>query len=194
MKTGGPGLADTLTAKIFYANSGRLMMFFPVGEDSDVEIGFSGLTGIHDPYQKLRFYYSNVDFKFKWKPSAYTSLVLQGEGLFNSRKITVGPDARGRRSFQTVTSGGFYVYGDLQFNKVFSIGARYDWSQSPYSRTDKADGGAVFFGYYPVEESAAFRLQFQHIRTMPPDDETRSVNSIVLQFVFALGPHKAHPF
>lgn len=193
-RSGGPGLIDTLSSEVLYANSGRLMMFFPVGEDSDLEIGFSGLTGIHDPYQKLRFYYSNFDFKYKWKPSAYTSLVLQGEALFNSRKISVGPDARGRRSFQTVSSGGFYVFGDLQFSKVFSIGVRYDWSQSPYSTTDKAEGGAVFIGYYPVEETAAFRLQYQHTRAMAPGAEIRSVNSLALQFVFALGPHKAHPF
>jgi hypothetical protein len=191
---GGPGLVDTVAASVYYANSARLMMFFPTSENGDLEIGFSGLTGIHDPYQKLRFYYSNVDFKYKWKPGAYTSLVLQGEALFNSRKILVGPDARGRRSFQTVTSGGFYVFADLQFNKVFTIGARYDWSQSPYTNSDKAEGGAVFIGYYPVEETAAFRLQFQHVRSTQSVAERRSINSIALQFVFALGPHKAHLF
>jgi hypothetical protein len=194
LRSGGVGLIDTLSSEVFYANSGRLMLFFPVSENSDLEFGASGLTGIHDPYAKLRFYYGNIDFKYKWKPSAYTSFVLQGEGLFNSRKILVGPDARGRRFFQDVSSGGFYLYGDLQFSKIFSIGARYDWSQSPYSTADKAEGGAVFIGFYPVEETAAFRLQYQHTRLMPPGAETRDVNSIALQFMFSMGPHKAHPF
>jgi len=194
LRSGGPGLSDTLSSEIFYANSGRLMMFLPLSENSDLEIGVSGLTGIHDPYAKLRFYYSNIDFKYKWKPSAYTSFILQGEGLFNSRKMIAGPDARGGRSLQNLSSGGFYLSGDLQFSKIFSIGARYDWSQSPYSTTDKAEGGAVFIGFYPVEETAAFRLQYQHTRWMPPGGETRAVNSIALQFIFSMGPHKAHPF
>lgn len=194
LRAGGAGLTDTVSSEIYYANSGRLMMFFPVSENSDVEIGVSGLTGIHDPYAKLRFYYSNLDFKYKWKPSTYTSFVLQGEALFNARKIIAEPDARGRRFFQNISSGGFYLYGDLRFSKIFSIGARYDWSQSPYSTADKAEGGAVFFGFYPVEETAAFRLQYQHTRLMPPGAETRAVNSIALQFMFSMGPHKAHSF
>ncbi|MBI3579351.1 MAG: hypothetical protein HY089_08105, partial [Ignavibacteriales bacterium] len=148
--SGGAGYADTLGGKPFYANSARLMTFFPVSENSDIEIGVSGLTGIHDPYNDLRFYYGNLDFKYKWKPSAYTSLVLQGEALLNSRKVATGTDLRGNLITQSLTSSGFYVFGDYQFQKVFTIGTRYDWSQSPYSNDDKAQAIAVFFGYYPV--------------------------------------------
>jgi len=194
VRTGGPGLIDTLSSDVYYANCGRLMMFFPVGENSDLEIGVSGLTGIHDPYARLRFYYSNLDFKYKWKPSSYTSLVLQGEGLINTRKVAAVPGIRIRSVPHTLTTGGFYVYGDLQFGKVFSIGARYDWSESPYSKTDKVQGGAVFFGYYPVEETAAFRLQYQYTRTISTAAPALVVNTIALQFMFSMGPHKAHPF
>ncbi|MBI3787455.1 MAG: hypothetical protein HY276_04270, partial [Ignavibacteriales bacterium] len=192
--SGGAGYADTLGGKPFYANSARLMTFFPVSENSDIEIGVSGLTGIHDPYNDLRFYYGNLDFKYKWKPSAYTSLVLQGEALLNSRNVATGTDLRGNLITQSLTSSGFYVFGDYQFQKVFTIGTRYDWSQSPYSNDDKAQAIAVFFGYYPVEETTAFRLQYQHTRTNVPGADVAAVNSIALQFMFSMGPHKAHPF
>jgi hypothetical protein len=78
--------------------------------------------------------------------------------------------------------------------KIFSIGARYDWTQSPYSKDDKAQAVAIFFGFYPVEETTAFRLQYQYTRTETPGAEAVAVNTIALQFMFSMGPHKAHPF
>ncbi|MBI3579303.1 MAG: hypothetical protein HY089_07845, partial [Ignavibacteriales bacterium] len=63
-----------------------------------------------------------------------------------------------------------------------------------YSNDDKAQAIAVFFGYYPVEETTAFRLQYQHTRTNVPGADVAAVNSIALQFMFSMGPHKAHPF
>ncbi len=187
--SGGPGLIDTVAHQATYANSLRLMVFIPVSDNSDLEIGLSGLTGVHDPYRKYRFYYANLDFKYKWKPNAYTSFVLQGEGLLNNRTINDGT-VNGKR----LTTGGFYIYGDYQFHKVFSLGARYDWSESPYASDEKAQAVAAFFGFYPVEETTAIRLQYQHTRTEAPIANALSINTISLQLVFSLGPHKAHPF
>lgn len=192
--TKGAGLIDTISSGPYYANSGRLMMFLPVGENSDLEVGLSGLTGIHDPYAKLRFFYSNFDFKYKWKPDSYCGLVLQGEALLNSRTVNRGSDLKGNPVRYDVSSAGFYVYGDYQFQKIFSFGARYDWSQSPYSEDDKAQGFVLFFGFYPVEETTAFRLQFEHAIADRPAGSSLAVNTISLQFMFSMGPHKAHPF
>lgn len=192
--SGGAGYTDTLGRKPLFAGAARLMTFFPVSENSDMEIGLSGITGIHDPYNNLRFYYGNFDFKYKWKPNSYTSLVLQGEALLNSRKVATETHLNGNLVAQSLTTSGFYVYGDYQFQKIFTIGTRYDWSQSPYSKYDKAEAIAVFFGYYPVEETTAFRLQYQHTRTGLPGADVVAVNSIALQFIFSMGPHKAHPF
>lgn len=185
----GPGMENP-DEDLSYANAARLMSFFPVGTDSDLEVGLSGLTGIHDPFAERRFFYANLDFKYKWKPDAYTSLVVQGEGLLNSRTVSSGPEP----TPEEITTSGFYLFTDYQFRKIFTLGARYDWSQSPYSKEDKASGFAVFLGFYPVEETTAFRLQYQHTRFEEPGSESRSVNSIGLQFIFSMGPHKAHPF
>ena len=186
---GGPGM-ESSEEELSYANSARLMSFFPVGTNSDLEVGLSGLTGIHDPLAERRFFYVNLDFKYKWKPDAYTSLVLQGEGLLNSRTASPGPEL----TPEEITTSGFYLFTDYQFRKIFTLGGRYDWSESPYSKDDKASGFAIFLGFYPVEETTAFRLQYQHTRLETPGGENRSVNSIALQFIFSMGPHKAHPF
>jgi len=180
------GMSDTTGASPYYANSGRLSSFFTLSDYSDLEVGLSGYTGIHDPYHRDRFWYGNLDFKYKYRPSAYTSLVIQAEYLLNSRTVHMEDE-------QHVSTSGFYVYADYQFFKTYSIGARIDWTESPYSADDKANGFAVFAGYYPVEETLGFRMQYARTTTDVPG-MSRSVNSIDLQILFSLGPHKAHPF
>lgn len=193
------GIADTTGAPPRYANSARLTSFFTLTTHSDLEVGLSGFTGIHDPYQRRRFYYGNVDFKYKYRPSAYYSLTLQGEYLFNSRTAQQDQDftpflnAQGDPAPRSIHSSGLYVYADYQFKKIYSLGGRYDWSQSPYSADDRARAFAVFFGYYPVEETLGLRLHYQHTKNTSPGD-TGSINLVALQALFSLGPHKAHAF
>ncbi len=193
------GIEDTSGNKPTYATSARLMAFFTLGEYSDLETGISMYTGIHDPYNRGRFWYWNYDFKFKYKPSTYTSLVLQGEVLYNIRKASQDRelnqflDANGNPVQRTINTAGLYLFADYQFYKIFSIGGRFDWSQSPYSKDDKATTMAVFFGYYPVEETLGLRLQYQNRKDDMPGF-SQAVNSIGLQVLFSLGPHKAHPF
>jgi hypothetical protein len=196
---GTTGIADTSGKKPLYANSARLMGFFTLSDESDLELGLSGYTGIHDPYNHERFWYGNVDFKYKYRPSSYTSLVLQGEYLYSTRSarqdasLTPYLDQSGMAVVRTVTSGGLYVYADFQFMKIFSIGSRYDWAETPYHADERAHGIAVFFGYYPVEETLGVKLEYANTTTMTAG-VSESVNSIALQVLFSLGPHKAHPF
>jgi hypothetical protein len=193
------GIKDTTPAKPTYANSARLSSFFTLGDNSDLEVGLSGFTGIHDPYNRDRFWYGNLDFKYKYRSSSYTSLVVQGEYLINTRQASQDQnlnqfvDASGRWVRRTINTSGMYFFTDYQFLKIYSVGARYDWSQTPYSKDDKAYAYSVFLGYYPVEETLGLRLHVQNTTTEVPG-VSRSVNSIALQVLFSLGPHKAHPF
>ncbi len=195
---GTVGLIDTTGNKPDYSPAARLMGFFSLSEHSDLETGASMLTGIHDPYDKLRFWYWNFDFKYKYRPSSYTSLVIQGEYLFNNRSVMDSvPFLNGLvKEFQrdVINSSGVYLYADYQFYKIYSIGGRLDWSQSPYSTADWANGFAVFAGYYPVEETLGLRLQYQLTRETVKGIRQEPVNTISLQLLFSLGPHKAHPF
>lgn len=193
------GIEDTTGGEPSYAGSARLTSFFTLNDHSDLEVGLSGYTGIHDRYNHERFYYANLDFKYKYRPSSYTSLVLQGEYLFNTRQaqqdrdFNVFLDANGNPERRQIHSAGFYFYADYQFKKIYSMGGRFDWSQAPYSKEDKAQAFAVFWSYYPVEETLGLRLHYQHTKTELPES-SESVNLIALQVLFSLGPHKAHPF
>lgn len=193
------GIEDTTGAKPIYANSTRLMAFFTLDDHSDLETGLSAYTGIHDPYNRDRFWYWNLDFKYKYRPSMYTSLVVQGEYLINTRKASQDQnfnqflDVNGNPERRSINTSGLYLYSDLQFEKIYSIGGRVDWTQSPYSKDEKASAYAVFFGYYPVEETIGLRLQYQNRKDEIPGF-SQTVSSIGLQILFSLGPHKAHPF
>ena len=202
---GAAGLNDTTEKKPLYANSARLTSFFTLDDFSDLEVGLSGFTGIHDPYARDRFWYGNADFKYKYRPSSYTSLVVQGEYLLNTRRAhrdasgTEFLDTGGNPQERSITTSGLYVYADLQFLKLFSIGTRFDWTESPYSADDRARGVAIFMGYYPVEETLGIRFQYASTTTETPaaapyGPVSQTVNSLALQVLFSLGPHKAHPF
>ncbi len=197
---GVTGLEDTTGDQPLYALSGRLMGFFPLTDESDLEAGVSGYTGIHDPYNRDRFWYGNLDVKYKYRPSQYTSLVIQGEYLLNTRRAcldrTLAPflGAGGTPVRKSLRTSGWYLYGDVQFFKSYSIGARLDRTESPYSADDRATAVAIFAGYYPVEETLGLRLQYQHTRHEAPGSDAVGVNAIALQVLCSLGPHRAHPF
>jgi hypothetical protein len=193
------GIEDTTDRAPYYSATARLMSFLPVGDDSDLELGLSGYSGIHDPYYKDHFLYLNLDFKYKYRPSAYTSLTLQGEYLYNRRKVHQNQDFEpfldpdDNPVEVTIRSSGLFLFANFQWSGIYAIGARYDWSQTPYSTDDKAQAISLFLGYYPVEETLGIRLHYQHSRAETQDD-SRSVNFIGLQVLFSLGAHKAHPF
>jgi hypothetical protein len=194
---GTTGIVDTAGGRVLYANSARLSSFFSLTDNADIEVGVSGYTGIHDPYNRDRFWYGDIDVKYKYRPDSYTSLVIQGEALLNTRKAHQDGsgvpflDANGAAVRRTITSNGGYVFADYQFMKTYSVGARYDWAGTPYSTGDRAQGLAIFAGYYPVEETIGLRLEYAH--TMQ-DSDAATTNTIGLQILFSLGPHKAHPF
>ena len=194
------GIEDTTDATPWYSNAARLTSFFPMGDESDLELGLSAYTGIHDPYNRERFFYANLDFKYKWKPSSYTSFTFQGEYLLNKRTALMSrdfikfTDERGEPLKKHLTTSGLFLLADYQFFKSYSIGTRFDWTQTPYSAEDQAQAISFFFGYYPVEETLGMRLHYQHTKRELPNAPTESVNYIGLQFLFSLGPHKAHPF
>ena len=193
------GIEDTTGGQLSYAASGRLTSFFTLNDHSDLEVGLSGYTGIHDPYAHERFYYANFDFKYKYRPSSYTSLTLQGEFLYNTRQagqdreLNTFLDAGGNPKRRTINTSGLYLYLNYQFHKIYSLGGRFDWSQSPYGKDDEARAFALFLGYYPVEETLGLRLHYQHTVTNQAEG-SEAVNLIALQALFSLGPHKAHPF
>jgi hypothetical protein len=187
---------------------GRLGSFIPVGDFTNIEVGISNSFGTYAktlvlPGQQgkaLGYIYTGFDFKYKYVPDSYTALTIQGEGLMDHR------DVFRQNSTKKITNFGAFAYIDYKFNKLFSTGVKYDYTDgiadnqpgfAALANDDKnhTQGIEAWFSYYPVEETSVLRLDFQHLMFKYADGINRnSENTVTLQFLFSLGPHKAHPF
>jgi hypothetical protein len=171
------------------ASSGRLSLFVPVAEHSEIEFGVSALHGQDDFVNKRWATMGDFDFKYKWKPSMYNSLVIVAEALTSSKTIasdTLTPDMT-----EKVSTFGTFIAFDYQFHRRFDVGSFYDYSQSPVDKDDHQTAYGVFAGFGIAEETYRLGLLLRH------DDATeleKGYETIQLQLLWALGPHKPHIF
>lgn len=202
---------------------GRLSAFFDIDDYTNLEVGLSGSYGVHAKMnfntlgdstaelvnKSLTYFYGGLDFKLKYKPDSYSALTVQGEGLINNRQVfrrsNVAVNIPVEMAEKINTLGGF-IFMDYLFGKQFSVGAKYDFtygiigdqpSFNSLSNDDKnkTRGISGWFGYYPVEETLAFRLGVQNLSFNYADGTSRdNETKVTLQMLFSLGPHKAHPF
>lgn len=195
---------------------GRLGSFFSIGDFSNLDFGLSSSYGNYAKSsfyfpeegeisnQMLTYLYGGIDFKFKYKPDSYTSLVIQGEAILNHRDVIRG--LTNETVVNKINTYGAFIYFDYQFLKQFSVGTKYDFTygvigDEPYLNTlanddlNKTQGIEYWIGYYPIEETLALRLDVQHLFFDLDDNmEREPETTITLQLLFSLGPHKAHQF
>jgi hypothetical protein len=198
---------------------GRLGSFISIGDYSNINLGLSGSYGVHS---KMNFYtstdstatvenkvlnylYGGVDFKYKYRPDSYTALTIQGEALWNRRDV-LRKDKLDLDTKNIINTFGAFIYMVYRFNRIFSVGAKYDFTygilgdEQHYNTLanddkNKTTGIEGWFGYYPIEETLALRLGIQHLMFSYADGTERDAETTInLQLIFSLGPHKAHPF
>lgn len=173
--------------------SARVSLFSPVGTYSSLEMGGSWLTGECDPANKRWANLGVIDFKYKWRPDVYRSLTVIGETMFNRRKIAILDEISGDtlEGTKSVSSMGFFGAADYQFKRRFNVGALIDYSQTPESASIYQIGYGAFFGFSLAEETYRANLL---IRQDDGKDWDKPYQSIFLQLLWSLGPHKPHQF
>jgi hypothetical protein len=176
---------------------GRASLFLPIGERSGLELGASGTTGTNNVAAGTRTTVLGADAKLKlWTaPSAY--LLVQGE-LLQRRDQWAGWDeaAASYTSSELAPSGG-YLYADYNFATRYNVGAGWESYQQPAPGAVWDQAFKVFAGFSLLEETTAFRLDWDHLRPGRADDATAdpgAVNTLTLRVIFSMGPHKAHQF
>ncbi len=202
----------------------RLGSFFSINDFNNIEAGVSASYGTYATLkylfiqygdlfeafslknESLKYLYTGIDFKYKYKPDSYTALTIQGEAILNSRQVysIVNEDELVLHKKNIHTFGAF-IYLDYLFKKIFSIGARYDFtngvigaepSELSLANDDQNNTQALsgWFGFYPVEETLAIRLGLEQMFFNYYGGDTSTETKAFLQLIFSLGPHKAHPF
>jgi hypothetical protein len=199
---------------------GRLGSFFNIDDYTNLEVGLSSSYGIYaksltgtSPFmslneKSLKYFYAGIDFKYKYVPDAYTALTFQGEALINHRNVarTNAVETGVYINTKNITNTGGFIFADYKFDKQFSFGLKYDYTAgiaddkpafTTLANDDKnhTQGIEGWIAFYPVEETSVVRVGVQHLIYKYTDGTNRDgETTITLQFLFSLGPHKAHPF
>jgi hypothetical protein len=166
----------------------RISIFRQIGDYWSVEAGGSYLAGEYDPVESLSLDLAEADVKVKWRPDSYRALVWLAQVDTGSR------EAATEDTLATITSvdaTGAFTSVELVWRKRWSGGGFFDWTQDPWIDGAQTTAAGAFFGFSPAEETARISLVYRHETSdlyAYPDD------SLTLQFLWAMGPHKPHTF
>ena len=160
----------------------HLRSYKDISESTNIDIGLSYSRGHNEVGTSFLTQLYGVDATVRWKPlrrSIYHSFVGRSEFIWSQRQEI----ASEQRGF------GFYTSADYQLGRRWFIGGRYD--QSDRARfanlTDK--GTSVVVTYWPSEFSQV-RGQYRYTDYA----EGIKANEFLMQLIFSLGAHGAHPF
>ena len=155
---------------------GRLQSFVELGAGTFLQLGVNGLTGDNDEAD-LTSRLFGVDAYFRWAPPArslYRELTLKGEWYWVDRDV--GPvDLDG--------SGG-WAQASYRWDRRWITGLRADYLDG---FGDEPTAWALVPSVtYWQSEWVRFRLQYDFIKQSGLDGH----HTVMLQTVFAVGPHK----
>lgn len=160
----------------------HLRAYKDITESTNLDLGLSYARGHNDAGPNFITSLYGVDATLRWKPlrrSIYHSFVARSEFIWSQRQQLPVE----QRSF------GYYAAADYQLGRRWFLGGRYDNSnRSQFANlTDK--GGSIVLTYWPSEFSQ-IRGQYEFTKYA----EGINSNQLLMQVIFSLGAHGAHPF
>ena len=139
------------------------------------------------------------DVKLKYWTSPVAYLRGAGRGAVTwSREDAGWDDVAAAYSKTDVKKNGGYLYADYNFKTRYNLGASYERFQDPDVRTVWNTSVGAFAGLALLEETTAFRLDWNRLTPGTPDrapdvargGRTPSPSASSTRW----GPHKAHQF
>jgi hypothetical protein len=153
-----------------------------LNESTNLDLGLSYARGHNDLGTNFITSLYGVDATLRWKPlrrAIYHSFVGRGEFIWSQRQQLPFE----QRAF------GMYASGEYQFHRRWFLGGRYDWSDRPHQADLTDKGGSAILTYWPSEFS---QIRGQYRFTDYAGDH--KTNELLMQVIFSLGAHGAHPF
>jgi hypothetical protein len=160
----------------------HLRSYKDITESTNLDLGLSYSRGHNDQGSNFLTQLYGIDATLRWKPlrrSIYHSFVGRGEFIWSQRQQFPSE----QRAF------GFYTSGDYQLGRRWFLGGRFDRSGRPESANLIDKGASAVLTYWPSEFSQV-RGQYRFMRYAGNID----TNELLLQVMFSLGAHGAHPF
>jgi len=160
----------------------HLRSYKDLTESTNVDLGLSYARGHNDQGTNFLTQLYGIDATVRWKPlrrSIYHSFVGRSEFIWSQRQQFPSE----QRAF------GFYTSGDYQLGRRWFVGGRFDRSGRSEFANLTDTGTSAVLTYWPSEFSQ-IRGQYRFARYAGNID----TNELLLQVMFSLGAHGAHPF
>jgi len=160
----------------------HLRAYKDITESTNLDLGLSYARGHNDLGTDFLTQLYGIDATVRWKPlrrSIYHSFVGRGEFIWSQRQQSPAE----QRAF------GFYTSGDYQLGRRWFVGGRYDRAGRSEFANLTDQGGSAVLTYWPSEFSQ-IRGQYRFTRYNGNID----ANEFLMQLLFSLGAHGAHPF
>ncbi len=153
-----------------------------LNESTNLDLGLSYARGHNELGTNFITSLYGVDATVRWKPlrrAIYHSFVGRSELIWSQRQQL----PLEQRAF------GMYASGEYQFHRRWFVGGRYDWSDRAREANLTDKGGSAILTYWPSEFS---QIRGQYRFTDYAGGH--KTNELLLQAIFSLGAHGAHPF
>lgn len=153
-----------------------------ITESTNLDLGVSYARGHNNLGSNFLTRLYGIDATLRWKPlrrSIYHSFVARSEFIWSQRQQLPSE----QRAF------GFYTSGDYQLGRRWFVGGRYDRSDEAESANLTDKGASAVLTYWPSEFSQV-RGQYRFTHYAGNID----AHEFLMQVIFSLGAHGAHPF
>ena len=166
---------------------GHFRGYKDLSESTNLDIGFSYARGHNDNGAAFLTNLYGVDTTLRWKPlrrAVYNSLMWRNEFFWSNRDqppTTITPE--------TVHAFGLYSSLNYRVNRRWTVGGRFDRSDRATNSALTDTGFSSIVTYWPSEFSQ-IRGQYRFVRYA----EGLTANEFLMQVLFVLGAHGAHPF
>ena len=160
----------------------HLRAYLDLSESTNLDLGLSYARGHNDQGSDFLTHLYGIDATVRWKPlrrSIYHSFVGRSEFIWSQRQQFPIE----QRSF------GFYTSGDYQLGRRWFVGGRFDRSSRSELANTTDQGASAVLTYWPSEFSQV-RGQYRFTHYAGNID----AHELLLQLMFSLGAHGAHPF
>ncbi|PYX30398.1 MAG: hypothetical protein DMG77_09785 [Acidobacteria bacterium] len=160
----------------------HLRSYRDLTESTNIDLGLSYARGHNNLGTNFLTQLYGIDATLRWKPlrrSIYHSFIGRGEFTWSQRQQLPSE----QRAF------GFYTSGDYQLGRRWFVGGRFDRSDRSEFANLTDQGASAVLTYWPSEFSQV-RGQYRYTRYAGNID----TNEFLMQVMFSLGAHGAHPF
>jgi len=162
--------------------SGRVDVFFEPSSGTSVSLGGSILTGEFDPPANARATWFGPDLKARFDMGPQSALVVNAEAILGS------VDAR--EDGEAGDPHGWFTSADWRASRRWNVGGFAEQTTLRDDDTFSVSRFGAFAGLALMEETTVFRV----VGRVTDPEEGDPEAEILLQAIFALGPHQAHRF